>query len=62
MGVDIKCKSSNVVVRPTQYGVSGWISAKNYSTMSSKLKDITSINPEFITGFADAEGSFMVTK
>jgi hypothetical protein len=42
------------------YGVMGWISGKNYSTMTRPTDLTTTIDPGFITGFTDAEGCFMI--
>nr|YP_009867815.1 ribosomal protein S3 [Nemania diffusa]QKG05014.1 ribosomal protein S3 [Nemania diffusa] len=45
------------------FGIKAWVSGKNYSTMANrptKSNIYTSLHPGFITGFSDAEGSFMV--
>nr|ACV41171.1 ribosomal protein 3/homing endonuclease-like fusion protein [Ophiostoma megalobrunneum] len=44
------------------FAVKGWISGKSYSTYSKPLtSESVHIDPRAITGFTDAEGSFMIT-
>ena len=46
------------------FGIKSWVAGKSYSTMANQPTNsniYTSLHPGFITGFSDAEGSFMVT-
>lgn len=58
-------KSSSVSKRRIgAFGVTSWFAGKNYSTMANRPTNsniYTPLHPGFITGFSDAESSFMVT-